>query len=80
MVQFCCGSGATAHRRRRPTSRRGLSGGSSSSSMSAVLKDRDGNMIVPHAVWSNGQDIMDQFLLDHDGLNLSSVVQTGFRC
>jgi hypothetical protein len=69
MVQFCCGTGdCTA----AGASKRGLAG---TSSMSAVLKDADGNMIVPTAVWAQGQDIMDQFLHDH-GLNLSTVVQT----
>lgn len=70
MVQFCCGTGDCGA---AGVKRDGLSLGSSYSS--AVLRDNDGNVVIPHSVGDHAGDKYTVFLDDH-GVNASSALQS----
>lgn len=69
MIQFCCGltdCGKAGVRRRF---------GGSGQTTSLVLRDDEGNLVVPHAVAENGKDLMAEFLYDH-GINQSTSLES----
>lgn len=67
MIQFCCGTGdcTAAGAEKRDDGTLNLS--------SKVLRDADGNVLVPHSVGHRGTDMMDVFMEDH-GLQNTTIV------
>jgi hypothetical protein len=73
VIQQCCGSDECT---KAGVSRRNtLQGSSSAVFTSVVLRDADGNVVVPHSVGNGKADLYDVFLEDH-GINKTSALQT----